>query len=71
MVNCILKILNLFNLLKDERNSDDLELNNCNNISPNKSKLEIINKNYLIKVSLILITGLSHGFIIGVLSCFL
>lgn len=61
MVNAILKLLNLFNLSNDK--------NSNNNISPNESNLNIINnKKTLVKIMLILITGLSHGFVIGAIS---
>lgn len=63
MVNAILKLLNLFNLV-DKKNSNEI-------ISPNKSKLNLINNKYMIKAILILVIGISHGFVIGALSYFM
>lgn len=69
MVNNRFKLINLFNLYKKEENIDNIELNTNNNISPDKSELDVKNnKNYLKMVCLVLITGLSHGFVIGILS---
>lgn len=72
MVKNRFKLTNLFNLCKEEQNIDNIESNINNNISPDKSELDIRNnKNYLKMVGLVLITGLSHGFVIGILSCLL
>lgn len=71
MVNNKYELTKLFNLYKEEQNIDSIE-SDINNISPNKSELDIRNnKNYLKMVGLVLITGLSHGFVIGILSCLL
>ena len=68
MVNNKYELTKLFNLYKEEQNIDSIE-SDINNISPNKSELDIRNsKNYLKMVCLVLITGLSHGFVIGILS---
>lgn len=57
----------LFNLDKKEQDINNIEMNS-NNVSADKSELDKNNKNYLKMVGLVLITGLSHGFVVGILS---